>query len=924
MRARFFADLFVLVISACLAILPGRLWAASSKGTDFWFAYPRGNDLLSSVDTAKVALIITGPANASVSFTHPDVSTVITETVTLDSAGYYQWPTSTINSNVSGASDIYQTTGNNVVGSRYFHITAASAISVQAYYESVAGTLNPPMAYWQILPTDALGKEYFVLGYGNPSTTSATEGTEFVVVATVNGTTVTINPTAAIDTHPSGTAYQISLNQGQTYRAATGVGSADYTGTLISANQPIAVIAGHTCAKIPTSTSVCSTVLEELFPTTGWSRNFILSPLSAVPPGTSGDRVRIVANSHGTVVNFNNTTTVNLDRGGVYETSLTATSGNPDSTLITSNFPILVAQYSKDSSDYASTNKSEPAMLLVPGYDHFLTNATFNLPVSGYSNYINLVTPTSQVGTMSLDGNTIPSTSFSAVGSTGYSRAIVQVTSTGTLSTGNHTLTSGLPFGLMSYGFGNVSGVQKGFGSLAAFNVPSIAQASSVTLSPGSAKYLLGTRACYTATLLTSTGLPVTDASVSFVVTGVNSATTHLSTDAAGTATQCKTGTILGTDTLIAKASASSTESSPVSIQWIQVASIGLTPSAASQSTLNGTLCAKATPIDNNGNPIVGTSVTFSVTGANVQSGSVVTDSLGTAEYCYTGQAPGQDTVAANIGTVVSPSILFDWIYPVSAITLSSGTTETKVGQKVCVSATGLDANGQGVANAAIQFTVSGANSLSSTASTNASGIADYCYLPENAGTDRIAASSGSVTTQVPVTVTVANNPACDVVTASEKNTFTQQIIGSCLSSFAQTADTTQFDACESAAKASFVSTVQASNTAAGCLASGGTASKADQLLALINPVLNPILVDEAGAIQTFGKARASKRFMSIATQTNKFMNLCLSDRGRLNQIKADSIFDSLFTLSGKAVINTSPSAFINQFKTSCSAIFAF
>jgi hypothetical protein len=133
-----------------------------------------------------------------------------------------------------------------------------------------------------------------------------------------------------------------------------------------------------------------------------------------------------------------------------------------------------------------------------------------------------------------------------------------------------------------------------------------------------------------------------------------------------------------------------------------------------------------------------------------------------------------------------------------------------------------------------------------------------------------------------------------------------------------------QFEACESLAKASLVSGLQTKNTATGCLASKATVSKVDQLLGHINSILNPILVDEAVAIQSFGKAKATRRFTSIANQTNKFMGLCLSDRGRLNQIKADSIFDSLFTLSGKAVINTSPSAFINQFKTSCSAIFAF
>ena len=918
MRVRFFVDRLIPLL-ALLILLPCETLAATSKGTDFWFAYPRGNNLLSSIDTANVSFIITGAPGTTGSMTYPTVSTNTTSSFALDTTGHKQWT-----GTVSGISDSYQTTGNDVVGGRYFHITATSAVSVQAYYESTAGQSNPPIAYWQILPTDALGKEYFVLAYGNPTTASTTEGSEFVIVATANGTTVTITPTAIVNTRSAGTPYQISLNQGQTYRAASGAASADYSGTLISANQPIAVIAGHTCAKIPTNTAVCSTVLEEMFPTTGWSRNFILSPLASTPPGTNGDRVRMVANSNGTVININNTATVNLDRGGLYETSLSGTSANPDPTIITSNFPILVAQYSKDFTDYAYTNASEPSMLLVPGYDHYLTSATFNLPTSGFTNYVNLVAPSSQVGTMTLDGSVIPSGSFSTVGSTGYSRAILQVSSTGGTVSGNHTISAGLPFGLMSYGFGNVSGVREGFGSVPAFNMPSIAQASTVTLSPGSAKYLLNSRACYTAALLSSNGSPVSDASVTFVVTGVNSATNNLSTDASGTVTQCKTGTTLGTDTLIAKASASGTESSPVSIQWIQVASIDLAPKAGSKSAINASLCAIAKAKDNNGDPIVGTPVTFGVTGPNGQSGTVVTDSLGNAEYCYEGKVVGQDTVLANIGSASSSGLLFDWIYPLTAITLSTSTNQTKVGQTVCLSASGFNAAGQGVPNVAIQFGVSGANSISKTAITNANGIADYCYVPENVGADRVTAASGPVNTDVPVTINVESNPSCDVVSAADKNSFARQVVGTCFASFAQSADANKFDTCESAAKVSFVRAVQASNAIAGCLASGGTIAKANQLLAIINPVVNPILMDEVGAMHAFGKAKVTRRFKSISRQTYKFVDACLNDGGRLDQSKANSIFSSLFNLSGKSILNTSSSAFVDQLNNSCSAIFAF
>ena len=65
------------------------------------------------------------------------------------------------------------------------------------------------------LPTDALGTDYIALGYRN---TDLPNGTQFGLVATRDGTTVTITPTVTTSGHVAGLPYTVSLGQGQRAR----------------------------------------------------------------------------------------------------------------------------------------------------------------------------------------------------------------------------------------------------------------------------------------------------------------------------------------------------------------------------------------------------------------------------------------------------------------------------------------------------------------------------------------------------------------------------------------------------------------------------------------------------------------------------------------------------------------------------------
>ena len=56
---------------------------------------------------------------------------------------------------------------------------------------------------------------------------------------------------------------------------------------------------------------------------------------------------------------------------------------------------------------------------------------------------------------------------------------------------------------------------------------------------------------------------------------------------------------------------------------------------------------------DQNGQPLTGVRVDFSVSGVHTTSGFAFTSALGTAQFCYNGTVPGVDTILASVGSGV-------------------------------------------------------------------------------------------------------------------------------------------------------------------------------------------------------------------------------------------------------------------------------
>lgn len=272
-----------------------------------------------------------------------------------------------------------------------------------------------------ILPDQVLSKEYYAAGY------YSTYPDEFSVIAIEDGTTV-----HAI--LPNSTTLDVNLSKGQTYQYQQ---SANLTGTHITSNKNIAVMSGNQCANIPGSGYyACDHIEEQMLPVNTWEKTFITVPLKT---RLYGDTFRFVAAVDGTQISKDGTVIATLNAGQFYETIITSSS------YITATQPIMALQYSNGTTYDDVT--SDPFMTLIPAINQFDTRHIINTP-NGFTNYINIVVPTANIGSIIMDGTAISSSNFTPVsGNSAYSTAQLSITE------GSHVLTSSVPFGLVGYGF---------------------------------------------------------------------------------------------------------------------------------------------------------------------------------------------------------------------------------------------------------------------------------------------------------------------------------------------------------------------------------------------------------------------------------------------------------------------------------------
>ena len=317
-------------------------------------------------------------------------------------------------------------------------------IVVFGHHEEVAST-DAYLALPIILLPSGRSYEYIAASiFGDAGTVTRATDSVALIIGTENDTEIILEPSVVI-AHPfapaatggqfiPGVSVQfrtVIIQRFQTFYLQ--VRGGDISGTRIIANKPISVFSGHECANIPLSSEPCDILIEQLQPIDTWGTEAVTIPLRT----RSGDVLKVFASQNSTTVNVTYTDTnsnmvtsesFTLGRnkfrelGGV---SLMAAGAIDDFTLIQSNNPIAVYQFSRS---FSTDNNiiSDPFMLSVPSCEQYrdsyaVAPAPFNETIEGtvtgrvaYVNYTNIAVPAEyfNASLITVNNNTINASEF--------------------------------------------------------------------------------------------------------------------------------------------------------------------------------------------------------------------------------------------------------------------------------------------------------------------------------------------------------------------------------------------------------------------------------------------------------------------------------------------------------------------------------
>jgi RHS repeat-associated protein len=276
--------------------------------------------------------------------------------------------------------------------------------------------------------------------------------------------------------------------------------------------------------------------------------------------------------------------------------------------------------------------------------------------------------------------------------------------------------------------------------------------------------------ALYTATsVVTDAGNePLANVTVRFnVLSGPNAGKTGQAlTDAAGIATFTYASTATGTDTVratITNSSGASIPSNAVTVAWVPTAQIALTPMSAT-NTVGTPYNATALVTDGAGHVLANVTVKFQIAGGpNAgKTAQETTDATGRALFSYTSIVAGTDTLQASItlqggSALTSNQVTAAWTAPLT-LSLAPLAATNPLGTSTSFTATLSDASRQPVAGAAVHLQIlNGPNTgLTGQATTDAAGQAVFTYTSAVLGTDTLAATVGTLTSNLATATWIA------------------------------------------------------------------------------------------------------------------------------------------------------------------------
>ncbi|MCE7996194.1 MAG: PKD domain-containing protein [Roseivirga sp.] len=427
----------------------------STAGTDFWFGFMQNLD--GSLESSlEIFITAAQPANGTIAV--PGQGLI----------NFQVLPGETFKYEVaSERNNPYAASGSERIENKGIHITADADVSVFAFnrrFRSADASI--------ILPTPALGSQYYVASYFEHAPSNDIYGdrfsdSELLVVGVEDNTRIRIKPTVrTLGGRQAGRFFEITLDQGEVYQVKA---QGDLSGTLIETvaaqdecnGQKFAVFGGNQWTRVSDDTCYNAAtsefgqiggafagdhLFEQMLPVTTWGRDFTVLPFET---RDGGYLVRMTASRPNTVITVNGSEEVVLAEPGDFETI------NTNEPLgLSANFPIQVAQFSKSLScdlPFDEFGPGDPFMLMVSPNEQTFRQITFNALASDVIDryFLNVITPTEEVGGVLLNGNSVSSEFSPFVPNPDISVAVIEV-----VKGQDITLTSSDERGFIAYVYG--------------------------------------------------------------------------------------------------------------------------------------------------------------------------------------------------------------------------------------------------------------------------------------------------------------------------------------------------------------------------------------------------------------------------------------------------------------------------------------
>ena len=397
--------------------------------------------------------------------------------------------------------------GTYALGSGSHTFVSPHAYRIESNEPVVAYQFNPIIQKFSndasiLIPRQALGVNYYVLGWPTANFCGEPEGgmlhqrsvpdrTSITIIGTEDGTQVTVNPTHpivgsggdsgfSIPASPAGTPISFTVNRYDVVNLESDQPEVsifeclnfidrdgDFTGSQVTSSKPVAVFSGSERslgtggADIPDpphwtpgeEDECCTDHFEEqMFPTTALGREFAVtrSPVRSQMAGyKEPDLYRILATRDGTEI-FTTLAAPN-DRFSLSEGEHVTFAADEGFTVSSQNHAIMFAQYLV-SQGRVPGGIGDPTFIIFPATEQHRDAYVYLVPETFQDNYAVFAAPES--ATLMVDNGPLPTACTTAP--VGIVNTIPYAQITCPMAEGTHTVSADMPFGLTVYGYYSV------------------------------------------------------------------------------------------------------------------------------------------------------------------------------------------------------------------------------------------------------------------------------------------------------------------------------------------------------------------------------------------------------------------------------------------------------------------------------------